>query len=527
MSISRQSATGLFSANVRRMKTILLCALLFLFTGKVQAGEQTLYAKDAEFSFSFESLKLDEFNNENMGLFGGNFLIDLKDYPWLSLGAATYGSLTGERGGFITLGLASDAHVNLRGNLSAHAGLFVGAGGGHGGYQLQGGGLMLRGHLGLSFDDAFGNLGLGLSRVAFPNGHVDSSQMYASYAYGFQSLIADGWSDTPQVSGMQGWAEKSLHQFGVVYRMYDVPVGVKNSAGKAQYKSIGLLGVEWQHEVNDNMFVSLETEGAMAGKSNGYMQILLGVGLHYPLMDNLRLKLSGSAGVAGGGNVDTGGGLLTDLGLGLQANISDDVSVEVEAGLVDSLLADFKARSFALKLNQSYSTPLVLQGETVQLAQLQAYDVQHMRVRFVHQSYFKPANATTSWRSHHAHRDVNLLGFQNDYFINDYVFLSGQGIAAYEGQAGGYMAGLVGGGFVYPLTKQWAVEMELLAGAAGGGGLAVGGGLVWQVNAGVSYHMTDDYSVLLEAGRIAAVKGAFVANVASVSTAYHFSLFMD
>ncbi len=508
------------------MKIIILCILLFFTAGKLQASETLLRAKDADFSFSFESLKLDEFNNEKMGLFGANFLVALEEHPWLSIGAATYGSLTGKRGGFITLGLASDAHINLKQDLSAHAGLFVGAGGGHGGYQLQGGGLMLRGHVGLSWDEAFGNLGAGLSRVSFPNGHVDSSQMYVSYAYDFQSLIASGWVETASADEKQGWTALNQHQFGLVYRMYNVPAGVKNSAGRPQYKSIGLVGVEWQQEINDWMFASLETEGAMSGKSNGYMQILLGLGMHYPLMDNLRLKLSGSVGVAGGGNVDTGGGLLADIGIGLKTNISDDLSVEAEVAVVDSLRADFKAKSFALKLNRSFTTPLVMQGQSVELAQLHNYSAQHMRVRFVHQSYFKPASVSQAWRSHHAHRDVNLLGFQSDYFINDHFFLSGQGIAAYEGQAGGYMTGLVGAGIAYPLTQAWAVETELLVGAAGGGGLAVAGGLVWQVNAGMSYHVTDNYSVLFEVGRMDAPKGAFAANVLSISTAYDFSLFM-
>ncbi|MDX8382526.1 MAG: hypothetical protein R8M45_00495, partial [Ghiorsea sp.] len=127
---------------------------------------------------------------------------------------------------------------------------------------------------------------------------------------------------------------------------------------------------------------------------------------------------------------------------------------------------------------------------------------------------------------HHAERDVNLLGFQSDYFLNDSWFLSGQGIAAYEGQAGGYMIGLIGGGYRLPLAQSWSLEAEALVGAAGGGGLAVGGGLVWQINAGLAYQWDDDYSALLEMGRIDAPKGDFKANVLSASLAYHFSMFM-
>jgi len=490
------------------------------------AEDNLLRATEAKFDLTFETLTLDEFQGETMGLLGGNFLFQLDDYPWLSLGAASYGTVTGERGGFITLGLASDAKISLADNFSAHTGLFVGAGGGHGGYQLQGGGFMLRGHMGLSMDSRAGNASVGLSRVSFPNGHVDSSQVYASYSYDFQTLLGEGWLEPKRKYISDLWPFDSNHHFGVVYRTYDVPQGVKNASGGAQFSTVGLVGVEWQHELNDWLFMSIESEGAMQGQSNGYMQILLGAGMFYEVVEGSSLKISASAGVAGGGNVDTGGGLLTDVGIGVQTKLSEGLSLEIEAAWADSVLSEFKARSLAIKFSQSYTTPFVTADDELDITQLQNYAVKHLRVRLVNQTYIALPSSTETWRTHHANRDVNLLGFQTDYFIGQHVFLTGQGIAAYEGQAGGYMTGLVGIGASYPLHGVLTAEAEALVGAAGGGGLAVGGGLVWQVNAGLSYQYSDDYSVLLEAGRIKAVKGEFAANVLSLAASYHFSLFM-
>jgi hypothetical protein len=88
------------------------------------------------------------------------------------------------------------------------------------------------------------------------------------------------------------------------------------------------------------------------------------------------------------------------------------------------------------------------------------------------------------------------------------------------------MTGLLGLGVHYPFLHDWAVEAEALVGAAGGGGLAVGGGLVWQVNAGLSYAVSQNNDVLLQVGRIDAPKGGFAAHVLSVSMAHKFSLFM-
>jgi len=140
----------------------------------------------------------------------------------------------------------------------------------------------------------------------------------------------------------------------------------------------------------------------------------------------------------------------------------------------------------------------------------------------VDQRYLKDA---PNWRSHHANLNVDLLGFQLDYFINDYVYLSGQGIGAYRGMGGGYMTGLVGAGLHLPVagTPLFA-EVDALVGAAGGGGLDVAGGLVGQADAGIGWQFSDAYSMLASYGVMRAVKGKFRARVISLSLGYQFSL---
>jgi len=504
-----------------------LC-ILIVFLLPVQllfAEEAMVSAKQAEFQFTFEDLTLHEFKDETMGLMGANLLFQLDGYPWLFVGGASYGSLTGARGGFITLGLTSDIHFDLNEQLSTHANVFMGAGGGHGGYQLQGGGLMLRGSVGISSQHKIGNFGLGVSHVNFPNGHVVSNQIYGSYQYQFQSLIGHGWLDTV-VGSQEEWEKENDHLFSLVYRQYVVPNGALASSGQLQHKTVGLVGVEWQQALNDWSFVSIESEGAMIGRSNGYMQTLFGGGVYQQLTQNLRVDASMHAGMAGGGNVDTGGGLLVGLKSGLQLKVSHDFGVTLEAGVVRAPMASFKAVNYGLKINSSFATPAVDLGESVSLSKLYLFDVEHMRIRFTQQTYMATAASRQKWRAHHANRDVNLLGIQSDYFLNNNFFISGQGIAAYEGQAGGYMTGLVGGGFRYRFFDKWAFESEALVGAAGGGGLAVGGGLVWQVNSGINYAAGDAYEVLLQAGHMASVKGQFAANVISLSAGYQFSFFM-
>ena len=124
--------------------------------------------------FTTENLSLP--GNEKMGMLGGTMLFDVSDR--VRLGVGSYGAVRGDRGGFITLGVAGEVHQPLTDRWSARAGLFVGAGGGRGGYTLSGGGLMLRSDVGLVYDtQRRGNLGLGVSRVSFPSGRIGSSQL--------------------------------------------------------------------------------------------------------------------------------------------------------------------------------------------------------------------------------------------------------------------------------------------------------------------------------------------------------------
>lgn len=473
--------------------------------------------------FTYESVSLPA--NEKMGFLGSTLLYDANN--WLSVGAGAYGALAGQRGGFITLGGAAEIRQEISGFAEINSGIFVGAGGGRGGFGLSGGGLMLRYHAGGEIkSEHWGNIGAGVSYIDFPDGTIHSFQPYVSYDYQFDTLLSSGWVEAPVIPVYHNSFTPALeHEFAVVSRTYKVPSGVKQDNGiNAQHATINLLGAEWNKYVTDDLFIRVESEGAMGGQSTGYMQILFGLGYRVALLNTTWLKLMSSAGVAGGGAVATGGGLLVDGTVAVQQKLGDHLYAEVAGGYALSPGDSFKALSFAAKLGYHFYTPDT-HGERVYLSDLDSFDPIHMRVRTPHQSYLK---AAPNWRGHHPNTNVDLLGIQLDYFVAENLFLTGQGIAAYQGKAGAYMTGLIGAGAHLPLFgTPLFVELEALAGAAGGGGLAVGGGFVWQTNAGLGYQFNDAYSVIGTYGYMGAPKGPFRARVLTVSVGYNFSLFMD
>jgi hypothetical protein len=491
---------------------ILLTASSFAF------AEEQISSTSAKFKTSFETLELP--GGEAMGFLGGQFLYDVN--PNLSIGPAAYGAATGDRGGFITLGGAVDASLPVSENLSINTGYFLGAGGGRGGYQLSGGGLMLRSHLGLDYSlGGAGIIGFGISNQDFPNGTISSSQPYLTYTYPFSTLITDGWQRPTFTHGGSASLAESEQDFSVVLRHYDIPAGVTRDNGTPQYSRIELVGAEWTRYLDQSRFVRLESEGAMGGRSNGYMQIFLGAGYRKAISNDTWLKGAFSLGVAGGGGVDTGGGILLDGQASIQHMLGEQLFLEAGAGYVMAPQAGFEALSITGKVGYKFATPDV-GSESVSYTQLSGYNHQPLRIRAVNQTY---QQAAPGWRGHHADQDVDNLGVQLDYFPTENFYLSGQGIAAYKGDAGAYMAGLVGAGVHLPLgNTPFYLEGEALGGAAGGGGLAVGGGLVWQANASLGYELTDSISLTVGAGRLEAVDGPLKANVISAGLSYKFGV---
>jgi hypothetical protein len=501
----------------------LLCCTAVFFAFPLCAAELDTEVPSVPTSVRLISETLNLPGSEKMGMLGGSMLFDVNDRA--RVGVGTYGAVRGDRGGFITLGVEGELRQPLVDAWSARAGLFVGGGGGRGGLALSGGGLMLRTDLGLVYDThGLGNLGFGLSRVNFPSGTIKSSQAYVQYEYPFHTALRSGWPSpsSPSVIGLRGLGTSigtNANELSATYRAYKLPASVVQADSSPQHSRMQLMGVEWLSFLNKHWFLKLESEGAMGGQSNGYMQILAGGGYRYALSSTQAIKLYAAAGPAGGGGMDTGGGLLLDSGASFQQWLNKNASLEIGLSELRAPSRSFKAQSLDLKLGYRFGTPAV-SSATLALGDLSRFDASKFRVRVANQTYFK---AAPQWRNHSVDDAVSNLGVQLDYFTSSNTFITGQGLAAYRGDAGAYMTGQIGAGVHHKLGERWFMEVEALAGAAGGGGLAVGGGFVLQGNGSLGYRLSEATAVMTTVGRVQATSGDFKANVVGVSMAYQFT----
>jgi hypothetical protein len=477
------------------------------------SSTMSLYAASStttgELNVNYEELTLPA--GERMGMVELGVLHDFTEN--LSVGIGSWMAVKGERGGFITLGVDGVFRYPLTQQLDVVSGIYVGAGGGRGGYTLSGGGLMLRTYAALTYNvRQFGTLGVGVSSVDFPDGGtIHSTQPFLSYSLPFTSSLENGWDRYEQASPKSSIPK--AHSLALVTRHLQVSPAVATDTGGAQ-GDFTLLGVEWRTQLNRAWYAKLETEGAAGGSSAGYMQILAGGGYRIPLMGNLFANADLSLGAGGGGGVDSGGGLLFDAAVGVEYFLTRHLFANLSAGYLSASTGSFEANTLAFKLG--YKTG-VESDERVSLKPA------YLRVRAVNQSY---SQASDQWRSHHASQSVNNLGLQIDYLYSDEWYATGQGLAAYQGSAGAYMTGLVGTGIRKAITRNFYLNAEALAGAAGGGGLAMGSGLVWQGNAGVGYEINPSLSALVTAGRMEAFNGNFKANVLGLSVAWQFKSYL-
>lgn len=439
-----------------------------------------------------------------MGLLGASYLLEIR--PWLYGGPSVYGAVSGQRGGFFTGGFEAGVRRKLAGPLSFDGGLFVGGGGG--GAAPQGGGLMLRPHLGLRYGFGAGRIGLDLGQVWFPNGDIDSSQLGFVYEHKLVSAFGHGWSDATTATVLNRIGLNRL-DLAMTVRRYQPPAGTVGTDSQPHDNDIGLLGFSLTRYRTKNAYLKVEAAGAASGTADGYAEILLGPGYRWRVGQHTWLNLDWEVGAAGGSRVDTGGGFVSRVGAGLRRDFRRDWFGEMRAGYITAPGGNFEATVASLNLGYHLSTASLDGGARVS-GNKDVLQSRRWRLRGVHQSYF-PTNSG---------RRIDLLGAKADTMISRHGYLTGQALGAYDGGAGGYAVGILGAGITGASSRRWRYNAEFMMGAAGGGGVDVGGGFVLQPMLGLEYAVSPRLQLMVSGGGIVAPGGGLRATVAEIAVAY-------
>ncbi len=474
---------------------------------------------------SYETVALS--STERLGLAGFHYLLDVS--PRLYAGLGMYGAVAGKRGGFFTGGFEAGLKQPLVGPLSVDAGLFLGGGGG--GSAPQGGGLMVRPHLGLvyAFDDV--RLGFEYSLVDFPNGDIRSRHAAVFIDLPFESLRVA--SELPEeLAAVLDRASRAANRevrferehLTARYQAYSPAGAVMNVDGASKTGAIRTSGFEYSRELSGMNYLLVETAGASGGSADGYAEVLFGGGIRLPLFANeFLLDARSSVGSGGGGRVDTGGGGLAKASLGLKFTAGDGFSIDTRTGYVVSG-GEFRARTFEFGLSYAIDAAVfgnhgVTGGPVAD--SLRSYS---WRIRFAGAQY---PSLNASMRNGREEGAVSLLCVKLDAFPGaSALYLTGQAQSAFAGGAGGYSVGLMGIGYLSEPVAGTSVHVfaEVLGGAAGGGGIEVHGGAVVQPSVGVRYDVSSTTGIEASVGRVRALHGGLDSTVAGIGVVFRFSI---
>ncbi len=466
--------------------------------------------------FTFEEIDMPD-AGEYMGLYGIGAYDRLNS--WLYGGITAYGAATGRRGGFFTGGYTLGLERKLTDNWIFDAGGYLGAGGG--GAAADGGGLMLRPHIGLKYASGWGALGLNYSYVDFPDGEISSDAIALSLDFPFSSPIRNLEDDELTAADYLGadWSNVSRHRSHLAARVrsYSPASGSKTVSGGSLDNSLGLVGVEYSYFLDENWFTTFETAGAVSGGVGGYAELLAGIGYRLPLTKNDRLAIlpALTIGGAGGGNVGSGGGFVARANLGLEYRLSSYLSLIMDGGYLTAPDGNFDTPYVGFNLAYVMETFAKDQKGTP-LEETDLIQTTKWRYRPVNQWYFDAQRRGGSLR------DMQLLGGKIDWMGGDWWYLTGQGLSAYGGGAGGYSEGHWGAGVLGPRWKKWQLYAEMLIGAGGGGGVDSASALLYKPSVGLEYKLNKDFSLQTGIGKVISKEGNLNANTLDASLVWSF-----
>jgi hypothetical protein len=458
-------------------------------------------------------------NEVDMGFTGIHYNVFLNDYAYAGLGI--YGAVSGIRGGFFTLGINAGIKKFITDNLYTDFGFHYGGGGGAG--APDGGGVFVKPHV--NFGYQFKNFGInaGWSYVNFfDGGAIKSHQLnvgveiplnyeYANFDasendYNFDGLQKSTWNIPSKKTSLL------LHFNNLGIRGSDQNRNVQLFGRE----TIRLAGFEFANYFSKNWFGFVKVDGAYDGIKAGYMDVFLGAGYHYSFNKNrTNILAKFGLGAGGGGGVDSKGGFLLYPDISIEQRLFENTFIAINKGYVLSPDAHFYTSSFGVGLKYYLDRNGIIDDEK----KFSNGKFKGLEVITKHDIYF---NAE---RDNNPTEDLHQISLQINLNLNKNIYIAGQTSFAVFGNAGAYAEGIVGLGVkTNPFfNNKTTVFLQGLAGAAGGGDISTGEGLIIKPSVGFNYQLSKTLNFRTAAGYVKAKGGNLSSPIFNFGINYNIS----
>lgn len=485
-----------------------LTPLFILLFFCVEAQEYSVEVFPNRYRFSWETVSMS--TEEDLGFVGiGYDLFHLVNgSSKVYVGVNSYSAMSGIRPGLITLGMSAGWSPQIfKNDFFLDLGAFVGGGGGGG--ADDGGGLILRPHLVL--EKRIQNLGLrvGISRIDFPTGNISGNQINFGLTINGENYFKV--ANTTYLKFSSEKLKSNKLRVAIVGTQY-FNLNEGSVPHKPDVEKVGLIGAQFERNFSAYSYGILKLNGAFSGGTDGYMSIFVGAGGKLPLLRN-RLNLEGRFlfGPTGGGGIESGGGATAQAEGGLSVILGNGYDLKVMTGKTFSPWGPFSTNHLEIAVGKSFNR-LFPSKSTREIKEFNvdrnAYKINHMAFSVYNRTYFPPQTTDKSGEIYYL-SSFNLLGFEIQKFISEQWSINGGTVWAYQGDYGAYAEGLLGMTYHQPVFESWCLTFKGMFGAAGGGNIDLGGGLLFEYAVGLERSLNDKWDLFINGGKTEPLEGNF------------------
>jgi len=256
----------------------------------------------------------------------------------LSFGQSLYSGAIGDGGGAFFWGFEGVKRFSITPQWSLALSGFFGGGGGAG--QVSGDGTMSRfGAMGEYALTPNWSARAGVSHIHISGAPIDDW----SSSVGFRYQV----SPKPRTNG-----DESLKLAKISFRTSRIQFPRALSRRGTPQFQLRLMGAEVSFNISNDYETFLGADGAVSG-GDGYMHVIGGLRKRWPL-GPISLLAQSSVGFGGGGNVDTGGGLITGASGGIEFPMGNNFDLDLTYGRLKSLSSGILGHRTQLSLSRVF-----------------------------------------------------------------------------------------------------------------------------------------------------------------------------
>jgi hypothetical protein len=491
-------------------KIVLIIFLLSLNLGYSQENSSPKKRTQKGFgSLDFISVKMpnDQFNNpeDNMGLTGVHYNLWLNKSFYTGLGF--YGSVTGKRGGLFTLGVNAGIKTDLTNNLFLDTGFHFGGGGGAS--APDGGGAFILPHINLGYQFKNFSTTLGYSYINFfDKGNITSHQL----RLGIQVPLSFDYTNfknkervfTSEKLKKTAWNQEAKRISLMMHLNNLKPYGESKFTDGSSLvdKNIRLAGFEIDAYISDQFFTFFKVDGAFDGIRGGYMDIFIGSGYHLALNKNrTNILAKFGIGAGGGGGADTGGGFLIYPDISIEQKLFNNIYLSVNKGYLMNPNQHFTTSTFGVGIKY-YANHQGIKTNKEKI--INSIKIKGFELIIGHEMY------SNVQRIIEPIENLHQIALQINLYTSSKFYLAGHTSFANFGNAGAYAEGLIGIGYQTNsfYKNKFQLFTQILAGAAGGGDISTGQGLIIKPSLGLNLKLNEKLNLRTSIGKVKARKGS-------------------